>query len=150
MLGPWPSDQLCPTVCHLFSLIFMSITLQTIGIVVADMAKSLAFYRTLGLPIPAGQEDEGNVDCDLPNGLTLGFITQALASQADPNFVTPVGQSMNLQFMVDSPTEVDEVYNNLVAAGYKSYAEPWDAFWGQRFARIADPDGRIVNVYAHL
>ena len=57
---------------------------------------------------------------------------------------------MNLQFMVDSATEVDTVYNRLVEAGYDSYAEPWDAFWGQRFGRVKDPDGRIVNIYAHI
>lgn len=52
--------------------------------------------------------------------------------------------------MVDSVAEVDVVFNRLMDAGYESYAEPWDAFQGQRFGRVKDPDGRIVNIYAHL
>ena len=57
---------------------------------------------------------------------------------------------MNLQFEVTKPEEVDHIYQNLLDAGYQSYAAPWDAFWGQRFARVQDPDGRIVNIYANL
>ena len=128
----------------------MALSLQTIGIIVADMGKTLQFYRILGLPIPEGLDAEFNVDYETPAGLTLGFLTEAAARQADPTFVTPVGQSMNLQFMADSPAAVDEVYHNLTAAGYESHAQPWDAYWGQRFARVKDPDGRIVNLYAHL
>ena len=128
----------------------MSLQLQTIGIVVADMGKALNFYRTLGFPIPEGLDQEDNVDYTTPNGITLGFLTLSLAQEADPNFQIPVGQSMNLQFMVDTPAAVDEVYQKLMAGGYESYAEPWDAFWGQRFARVKDPDNRIVNIYAHL
>jgi len=132
----------------------MKIKLQTIGLIVTDMAKTLAFYTVLGLPIPPGLEEETNVDFDMAEGITLGFLSEATARQADPDFVTPVGQSMNLQFIVDSPNAVDEIYNQIMAAGYQSYSAPysapWDAFWGQRFARVIDPDGRIVNIYAHL
>jgi uncharacterized glyoxalase superfamily protein PhnB len=28
--------------------------------------------------------------------------------------------------------------------------EPWDAFWGQRYAVVADPDGNHVDLYAPL
>ncbi len=73
-----------------------------------------------------------------------------MAKQADPGFVTPVGQSMNLQFECDSPADVDRRCEALLAAGYRGYAAPWDAFWGQRFARVIDLDARIVNIYAPL
>ncbi len=114
------------------------------------MAATLAFYRALGIAIPSGAESEQNVEVELPNGLVLGFLSDELARSADPTFVTPVGQSMNLQFLCDSPRAVDEVYAALTAAGYAPHAAPWDALWGQRFARVTDPDGRIVNFYAPL
>jgi catechol 2,3-dioxygenase-like lactoylglutathione lyase family enzyme len=128
----------------------MSLKLQTIGVIVKDMKRTLDFYRTLGLPIAADAHDDGNLDVDLPNGVTLGFLTEALAQQADPTFKTPVGSALNLQFKVDAAAEVDATHGRLTAAGYASHAAPWDAPWGQRFARVVDPDGRIVNVYAHL
>jgi uncharacterized glyoxalase superfamily protein PhnB len=128
----------------------MALQLKTIGIIANDMGTTLAFYRTLGIEIPLGGEQKSNVEVEMPNGLMLGFLTAAAAKEADPNFQAPLGQTMNLQFMVDSPAEVDAVYERLTAASYSSYAAPWDAFWGQRFARVTDPDGRIVNIYAHL
>jgi catechol 2,3-dioxygenase-like lactoylglutathione lyase family enzyme len=128
----------------------MSLTLQTIGVIVKDMKRTLDFYRTLGLPIAADAHDDTNLDVDLPNGVTLGFLTDAAARQADPTFKTPVGAALNLQFKVDSAAEVNATHTRLTAAGYASHAAPWDAPWGQRFARVVDPDGRVVNIYAHL
>jgi uncharacterized glyoxalase superfamily protein PhnB len=128
----------------------MAIHLKTVGIIANDMSQTLEFYRTLGLAIPPGSEQESNVNVEMPNGIVLGFLTAAAAKEADPNFQPPVGQTINLQFLADSPADVDAVYHRLLAASYASYTAPWDAFWGQRFARVADPDGRIVNIYAHL
>ena len=128
----------------------MSAKLQTIGVIVKNMSKALDFYRTMGFDIPTDKSEESNYDLELPNGLHLGFLTEATAKQNDPNYQELGGQSLNLQFMVDKPEEVDEIYNNLIAAGYESNSAPWDAFWGQRFARVIDPDNRIVNIYASL
>ena len=38
----------------------------------------------------------------------------------------------------------------LVAAGYHGHLEPWDAFWGQRYATVLDPDGNSVDLFAPL
>lgn len=27
---------------------------------------------------------------------------------------------------------------------------PWDAFWGQRYAVVVDPDGNLVDLFADL
>ncbi len=126
----------------------MAIQLHTIGIVVGNMAESLAFYQHLGLPVPDGQDAEDNVEVELPNGITLGFLTETVAHYADPTFVEPVGQRLNLQFACESAAEVDATHAKLVAAGYASHTDPWDAYWGQRFARIKDADGNIVNLFA--
>jgi uncharacterized glyoxalase superfamily protein PhnB len=53
-----------------------------------------------------------------------------------------------LAFAADSPAEVDSWYEELTAAGYDSYREPWDAFWGMRYAVVRDPDGNNVDLYA--
>lgn len=128
----------------------MAVRLDTIGVVVRDMGKSLAFYRLLSLPIPDGQDDEAHVELPNPGGLTLGFDTEEMVRRLDPGWREPSGQRMNLQFACESPAEVDVVYARVVAAGHRSYKEPWDAFWGQRFARVIDPDGNVVNLFAPL
>ncbi len=126
----------------------MAVHLHTIGIVVRDMDASLAFYRILGLDIPTTTEGEDNVEVTLPNGITLGFLAETTARQAAPTFKDPIGQRMNLQFACDTPAEVDATHARLVAAGYASHTDPWDAYWGQRFARVIDPNGNVVNLFA--
>ncbi|MEC4019520.1 VOC family protein, partial [Streptomyces sp. H27-D2] len=37
-----------------------------------------------------------------------------------------------------------------VAAGYTGHKQPWDAFWGQRYASVQDPDGNTVDLFAAL
>jgi uncharacterized glyoxalase superfamily protein PhnB len=57
---------------------------------------------------------------------------------------------MGLAFACDSPAEVDKLYGELVAAGYEGHKEPWDAFWGMRYALVHDPDGNGVDLYCPL
>ena len=48
----------------------MTPRLDAIGLVVSDMAASLAFYRRLGLDIPADADSAPHVEATLPGGLT--------------------------------------------------------------------------------
>ena len=57
---------------------------------------------------------------------------------------------MGLAFRCASPAEVDATYAEVVAAGHVGLKEPWDAFWGQRYAQLRDPDGNPVDLYAAL
>ena len=47
----------------------MSPQLGVFGIVVSNMARSVAFYRLLGLEFPAGAENEDHVEAPLPGGM---------------------------------------------------------------------------------
>lgn len=124
--------------------------LDLIGIIVQDMAKGLAFYRRLGFDIPPGADTEGHVEA-VAGGLRIAWDTVEVVHSFDPDWTPPVGgQRLGLAFLCDSPTEVDEVYGDLVAAGYESRLEPWDAFWGQRYAVVGDPDGNPVDLFAPL
>ena len=45
---------------------------------------------------------------------------------------------------------MDRLYAELTEAGYAGQREPWDAFWGQRYATVGDPDGNAVDLFASL
>lgn len=128
----------------------MSIHIDMIGIVVRDMGAALAFYRQLGLAIPAGVEGEDHVEVITPNGYRMAWDSLALMQSLDPNWVTPAGHAIALAFKCDSPAEVDATYAALTAAGHRSHREPWDAFWGQRYAGVLDPDGNLIDLFAAL
>ena len=120
-----------------------------IGIVVHEMQSALRFYRLLGLDIPAGAEKEDHVEV-IANGYRLAWDTEALIKSFSPDWVEPVGQRVSLAFRCESPQAVDALYAQLVAAGYTGRKAPWDAFWGQRYATIVDPDGNAVDLFAPL
>ena len=129
----------------------MAATLGVIGVVVEDMARSLAFYRRLGLEVPDGAEREPHVEVGLPGGLKLAFDTVETIRGFDPSWTPASGSPrMGLAFACDSPAEVDKLYGELVAAGYEGHKEPWDAFWGMRYALVHDPDGNGVDLYCPL
>jgi len=129
----------------------MEISLHTVGITVKDLGKSLSFYRILGLAIPDGQDNEHHVEFTSGSGYSIGFIPESTMLQTDPNWKAPVGNNrISLQFACSSPSQVDETYQKLVTAGYQSFKEPWDAFWGQRFAQVLDPDGNNIGLFAEL
>ena len=45
---------------------------------------------------------------------------------------------------------MDATYARLVEAGYEGKKAPFDAFWGQRYANVVDPDGNVVDLFAAL
>jgi catechol 2,3-dioxygenase-like lactoylglutathione lyase family enzyme len=125
--------------------------LDLVGIVVADMARSLAFYRHLGFDLAADADRQPHVETAVRGGLRLAWDTIENVRSFDPDHPAPSGSSsVGLAFLVDSPAEVDATYDRLVAAGYHGHKPPWDAFWGQRYALIRDPDGNSVDLFAPL
>jgi catechol 2,3-dioxygenase-like lactoylglutathione lyase family enzyme len=129
----------------------MKARLDLIGIVVKDMPRSLAFYRLLGLDIPADADGEPHVETTLPGGLRLAWDRIDVVQSFDPDWTAPSGSPrMGMAFLCDSPAEVDAAYREVVAAGYHGHKEPWDAFWGQRYAQVHDPDGNAVDLFAWI
>lgn len=121
--------------------------LNAIGIVVSDMARSIRFYRLLGLDVPE-TPDEGHVDAFLPNGVRFMLDTEETVRSFRPDWTRERGNQLGLALECASPSEVDEVYARVTGAGFGGEKEPWDAFWGQRYAQLQDPDGVPVDLYA--
>jgi uncharacterized glyoxalase superfamily protein PhnB len=128
----------------------MDLRLDLIGIVARDMGTSLGFYRRLGLDIPEGAEDESHVEATTPSGLRVAWDTVELIQQIDPAWTEPSGgHRVALAFLCSGPAGVDAKYDELAALGH-GHREPWDAFWGQRYATVKDPDGNQIDLFAAL
>ena len=129
----------------------MSARFDLIGLVVADIARSLAFYRRLGVDIPEDADDQPHVEAQLPGGLRMAWDTEETVRSFDESWTAPAGGSrVGLAFACDDSADVDAIYAQLVGAGYDGHLPPWDAFWGQRYAAVHDPDGNSVDLFAAL
>ncbi len=127
----------------------MTAQLNLIGLVVEDMARSLAFYRHLGLDLPPEADKEPHAETTLPGGLRLAWDTVETIHSFDPDWRPPAGgHRIALAFGLDAAEEVDAVYERLTSLGYAGHKEPWDAFWGQRYAILHDPDGNAIDLFS--
>lgn len=127
----------------------MTATLAAIGITVADLSASIEFYRLLGLEFPTPEDAGGHIEATGPGGLRVMLDTVAVIHGFNPDWRPPVGgPAMSLAFECADAAEVDAVVSRIAQAGFTVQREPWDAFWGQRYATVADPDGNHVDVFA--
>ncbi len=126
--------------------------LSQLNLVVRDMDATLVFYRQLGLTIPDSAVWRTNsgphhVAVSMPDGLDLAFDSAQLAKSYNSGYQGPESGSRSvIGFSVASRQAVDERYAKLIGAGYRGLQAPYDAFWGARYAIVADPDGNHVGL----
>ena len=128
----------------------MSPQFDAFGVVVSDMTRSVAFYRILGLDFPEGAESEDHVEAEA-GGVRYMLDSESVIRSFDQEWQRPTGgHAHGGAFRCESPEEVDRTYSELLSAGGTAHREPWDAFWGQRYAQVRDPDGTVLDLYAPL
>jgi len=107
-----------------------------------DLARALGFYEDLlGGSISYRFPDDGDA---LYVGLDLG--SSHLGIGADPELdANTAPQRYSLWVYVD---DCDAAVDTLRAAAVPILEEPVDQPWGERVARVADPDGNVVIIGA--
>lgn len=122
--------------------------LDMVGIVVNDMKAACLFYERLGLQV-AGKIDENYTEL-VNDGVRISLNSKKMIASIygfEPN---EKGHQIELAFRLNSPQEVDALCQKMQAHGYSLFKEPWDAFWGQRYAIIHDSEGNLISLFAAL
>lgn len=123
-------------------------SLDAIGIACRDIQKTIQFYEIFGLQFEKSGDD--HYEATMPSGLRLMLDSFELMKKINPDWKEPGKSGITLCFLQDSPAQVDETFNKVIGAGFSSEKEPWDAFWGQRYSSVKDPDGNQVDIFAAL
>ena len=122
--------------------------LDAVGIVSENISRSQSFYELLGIQFKTVGED--HLEAYTTNGLRLMLDAESLVKRINPDWQKSNGSKVILCFKQHSADEVDVVYEKMIRSGFKGVKDPWDAFWGQRYASILDPDGNQVDLFADL
>lgn len=125
--------------------------MNAIDVVVSDLDAAIRFYRYFGLAFEIDENTPGHAQCDLPVGLHMMLDTDELRGKTTAGWSPATGGPRAFfAFEFTSPGGVDSLYAELIEAGNRGLQEPWDAFWGMRYATVADPDGNGIDLYAGL
>ena len=124
--------------------------LDAVAVSSTDMAKTVSFYELLGFTFPDwGPEDQHVEPVAKPGEVRLMIDMADLMEKLTGNAPHPPNHA-SFAMLCDSPAEVDALADALREAGHRLTVEPWDAFWGQRYATVLDPDGYQIDLFAAL
>lgn len=129
------------------------IRLDQLNLVVRDVEASRVFYSRLGLDF--GEEHDpvwAHHHVGAPHGehaaIDVDLDSTSFAQKWDSGWAG--GTGIVVGFKVDSREEVDELVATLAAEGVPVQQEPFDAFWGARYAVLSDPDGNGVGIMSPI
>jgi len=132
----------------------VEVELDGLNLVCEDVDATLAFYRLLGMEIPEENVWRTETGAHHVTGVPIGsgateidFDSHELSrvyNQGHRDAPAPGGAIIG--FRVPSRDAVDELYRRFTEAGHPGRQPPFDAFWGSRYAIVADPDGRDVGL----
>jgi catechol 2,3-dioxygenase-like lactoylglutathione lyase family enzyme len=128
--------------------------LDQVNLVAGDIDATIAFYRRLGLPVSDSLDDwppgsgARHVEVALGNGMSfeLDNVKSGSVWHGGVRDATRGGPTAVIGFALESRDAVDVLYAELTRAGAVGRQEPYDAFWGARYAVVADPDGNDIGL----
>lgn len=123
-------------------------SLDAIGIACRNIDKSIEFYNLLGVEFK--EFGEGHFEGKTKSGVRIMLDSFELLKKINPNWIEPGQSGITLAFFQSKPTKVDGIFKTITEKGFHGEKEPWDAFWGQRYASIKDPDNNQIDLFAPL
>jgi uncharacterized glyoxalase superfamily protein PhnB len=124
-------------------------SLDAIGVISGNLKRSVKFYGLLGVKLKQAGGAE-HLEGKTPSGVRLMLDSVKLIKSFNKKYKKPAGSGVVLCFKQGNAKAVDATYEKIVSAGFKSVHAPWDAFWGQRYACVSDPDGNQIDLFAQL
>lgn len=124
--------------------------IDAVAVVATNMARSVAFYTALGFDFAGVDIAADHVEPNVAPGQTRLMIDSAeLMTKLGGHGAGPATHAQ-FALLCESPAEVDSLASAVEQAGFEVVTAPWDAFWGQRYATVKDPDGYQVDLFAPL
>ncbi|MEL6985051.1 MAG: VOC family protein [Actinomycetota bacterium] len=122
--------------------------LAQVNLIVSDVERAKEFWAVLGFPWSPRHPKAAVIAFD--SGMNLVVHEPEFARLWDPAFSGPSAGSTVVDINVASRADVDDLHERVLAAGFSSSVEPWDTFFGARYAIVCDADGHRVGLKSPL
>ncbi|MGB3409871.1 MAG: VOC family protein [Microthrixaceae bacterium] len=118
--------------------------LSQVNLIVTDLARAKEFWEILGWQSTPRHANAALLT--FPNGMNLVLHEPDFAQLWDPAYAGPTIGSTVLDINLPSREAVDETHDRVIAAGFSSSVEPWDTFFGARYAIVCDQDRHRIGL----
>lgn len=124
--------------------------LNAVAITSSDIKRSIQFYEILGFQFPKFKDDEQHTESIVQDNETKLMIdSEKLSTELLGEKPFPSNHS-SFAIEFDSAEEVNEIAKEVEKNGFVVNKYPWNAFWGQRYCVVEDPDGYKLDLYSKL
>lgn len=127
-----------------------SMKIDAITVTSGNLAASAKFYTLLGFRFPAFPSDAKHLEPMTGAGEVRLMIDERGLMESITGWPPVPPNHSSFAIKCENPAEVDAAAARVREAGFSVVKAPWDAFWGQRYAIVADPDGYRVDLFAAL
>lgn len=124
--------------------------LDAVAVSAKDISRAKVFYTLLGFEFEGGFESEDHIEPVRRIGEPRLMIDSATLMEKLTGEVPRAPNHSIFAMACETPAEVDTYTAKIKAAGFVVVTEPWDAFWGQRYATVVDADGYRIDLFAPL
>lgn len=121
--------------------------LDMVGIIVDSMEQAILFYERLGFEV-LGEKEAEYVELN-NQGIRISLNTKKMIEGIYGYPPKSEGDKIELAFLCDSAAEIDQRCATMKDYGYEIFRAPWQAFWGQYYAIIKDPDGNLLSLFSN-
>ena len=122
--------------------------LDAISVTSGNIARATQFYGLLGFSFAEFGADEKHVEAITADGEVRLMIDDRELMKSIIGAEPRPSNHSAFAIKCASPHEVGAAAARIRDAGHAVVKAPWDAFWGQRYAVVADPDGYRVDLFA--
>ena len=124
--------------------------IDAIGVKSTDLAKTISFYSIFGFTFPELNDEDQHIEAIAESGQVRLMIDSAEMLESIIGDKPVPSNHSAFAILCESPDEVNSVTKKIKDSGFDVIKEPWDAFWGQRYAIVKDPDGYLIDLFASL
>lgn len=122
--------------------------LAQVNLIVSNLERAKEFWAVLGWD--SSPRTSKAAVLTFPNGMNLVLHEPEFAQLWDPSYDGRAAGSTVVDLNLSSRTAVDDTHARVVAAGFANSVEPWDTFFGARYAIVCDADGHRIGLKSPL